>query len=179
MTLKPYHQVLNLCVIAWQAIVAVAPVPNNASTRTDTETGKPQPPEGRSAMEVEADLVQQSHDDEAGSVSTAKCGAFAAESVVRGLVRCLCGVVVGRWKQTAKARKKAWVLHAMEAVHALVRTLEVGLLLVLAWHRRRTRVVRGGLAWCFGPILLWRNLERFCGWLISSLTSLLQLDGRQ
>ncbi|CAM9884029.1 unnamed protein product, partial [Ectocarpus sp. 12 AP-2014] len=117
-------RVLNLCVIAWQAIAAVGPVPNNASTRTDTETRKPLPPEGRSAMEIEADLVQQSHDDEAGSISTAECGAFAAESVVRGLVRCLCGVVVGRWKQTAKARKKAWVLHAMEAVHALVRTLE-------------------------------------------------------
>ncbi|CAM9213321.1 unnamed protein product, partial [Ectocarpus sp. 13 AM-2016] len=117
-------RVLNLCVIAWQAIAAVAPVANNASTRTDTETGKPQPSEGRSAMEVEADLVQQSHDDEAGGVSTADFGSFAAESVVRGLVRCLCGVVVGRWKQTVKARKKAWVLHAMEAVHALVRTLE-------------------------------------------------------
>lgn len=90
-------------------------------------------------MEVETDLVQKSHDDEAGSVSTANCGAFAAESAVRGLVRCLCGVVVGRWKQTAKARKKAWVLHAMEAVHALVRTLEVGLLLVLAWHLRRKK----------------------------------------
>ncbi|CAN0470882.1 unnamed protein product, partial [Ectocarpus sp. 12 AP-2014] len=75
-------------------------------------------------MEVEADLVQQSHDNEAGGVSTADFGSFAAESVVRGLVRCLCGVVVGRWKQTVKARKKVWVLHAMEAVHALVRTLE-------------------------------------------------------
>lgn len=55
--------------------------------------------------------------------------AFAADPL-RDLVRCLCGVVVGRWKQLSsvagKAPKKVWVLHAMEAVHALVRTLEVG-----------------------------------------------------
>lgn len=44
------------------------------------------------------------------------------------LVRCLCGVLMGRWKQASSkggAPKKAWVLHAMEAVRALTRTLEV------------------------------------------------------
>ena len=67
-------------------------------------------------------------DSSARATSSTASDAFAADPL-RGLVRCLCGVVVGRWKQaastTAKAPKKVWVLHAMEAVHALVRTLEV------------------------------------------------------
>lgn len=61
--------------------------------------------------------------------SVSSCDGFTVDAL-RDLVRCLCGVVVGRWKQaftsTAKAPKKVWVVHAMEAVHALVRTLEVG-----------------------------------------------------
>lgn len=59
---------------------------------------------------------------------------------LKALVRCLCGVVIGRWKQASsngRAPKKAWVLHAMEGVLALVRALQVS-----GVTRRETR--RGG-----------------------------------
>lgn len=75
-----------------------------------------------------------------GRTSSTTSDAFAADAS-RGLVRCLCGVVMGRWKQasstTAKVPKKVWVLHAMEAVHALVRTLEVSYIRPLVYRRRR------------------------------------------
>ena len=47
---------------------------------------------------------------------------------LRVLVRCLCGVVVGRWKEASsigKSPKKAWVSYVMEAVHALTLAIEV------------------------------------------------------
>lgn len=56
-------------------------------------------------------------------------GEASAADPFRALVRCLCGVVAGRWKQVAdadgRALKKGLVPHAMEAVHALTRALEV------------------------------------------------------
>lgn len=47
---------------------------------------------------------------------------------LRALVRCLCGVVVRRWKEASsagKSPKKVWVSHVMEAVLALTRAIEV------------------------------------------------------
>lgn len=149
----PRLQVLNLCVIAWQAIAAVAPAPAPAPASSlapnKDETVKDFH-QGENAMDVDADAAgaganssgeaeaqrpSRGGDDTAETNSGGRAtsfterGAFATDPL-RGLVRCLCGVVVGRWKQaastTAKAPKKVWVLHAMEAVHALVRTLEVG-----------------------------------------------------
>lgn len=86
----------------------------------------------------DTEMQRQSRDNDSVAVESAGSGGrirsttgdACATDPLRDLVRCLCGVVVGRWKQassvTGKAPKKVWVLHAMEAVHALVRTLEVG-----------------------------------------------------
>lgn len=148
---------LNLCVIAWQAVVAVAPAPgsdppqpNNdgkeAGLRPGPEamdvvddaeagaasSGEPEarrsPGEGGGA--VESGCIGGVNGSGSGRRSSAVRDGFG-DDALRDLVRCLCGVVVGRWNQsastTAKAPKKVWVLHAMEAVHALVRTLEVSL----------------------------------------------------
>lgn len=134
--------------IGWQAIAAVAPVPKNGALSNNAEMATPLP-EGQRALDTvteagaddgsagEVEVQRQSRDDGvaaeiAGSGRRRRSitgDAFAADAL-RDLVRCLCGVVVGRWKQassvTGKAPKKVWVLHAMEAVHALIRTLEVG-----------------------------------------------------
>lgn len=161
------HQVLNLCVIAWQAIAAVSSAPeiSPASNTDEIVKGLPQ---GQSAMDVDveaaaagtgsaggAEVQRPSRGGDAaesgsgesgdsdGRASSTASDAFATDPL-RSLVRCLCGVVVGRWKQaasiTAKAPKKIWVLHAVEAVHALVRTLEVG-----RYASRRAEGVRWGL----------------------------------
>lgn len=56
------------------------------------------------------------------------------DNPLRALVRCLCGVVVRRWKEASSARKppkKVWVSHVMEAVLALTRAIEVSTLTVL------------------------------------------------
>lgn len=50
---------------------------------------------------------------------------------VKALVQCLCGVVTSRWRQASSLEgtrmpQKAWMLHAMEAVHALTGILQVG-----------------------------------------------------
>lgn len=81
---------------------------------------------------------------------------------LRDLFRCLCGVVVGRWKQASlaeRARKKAWTLHAVEAVNALIRTLEVGRLIMTRIELRRERwALRAGF------FVLWKlgRWFRFC-----------------
>lgn len=158
----PLHtrtKVLNLCVIAWQAIAAVVSPPDNGPVlntaervnsvqeKKDAETGSSE--EGANDHQPRGTKVQGSlngdgksgsrdhvaedavllRDSGGGKTSVSNCDASTVDAL-RDLVRCLCGVVVGRWKQasttTAKAPKKVWVVHAMEAVHALVRTLEVG-----------------------------------------------------
>lgn len=73
-------------------------------------------------------------DGEGGAASGVGGGGHADEDACaadpfRALVRCLCGVVTARWKQAGeadgRALKKGVVLHAMEAVYALTRALEV------------------------------------------------------
>lgn len=67
----------------------------------------------------------------ASGATRTDCGSSVVDAFadpLKALVRCLCGVVIGRWRQassTGRAPKKAWVLHAMEGVLALVRALQV------------------------------------------------------
>lgn len=143
-------QVLSLCVIAWQAIVAVVPASKNGAMSNNAEM-KSSLPEGQRAIGTvddtragddgaagETEVQRQARDGGVVAAESASSGGrrrsitgdeFAGDAL-RDLVRCLCGVIVGRWKQassvTGRAPKKVWVLHAMEAAHALVRTLEVG-----------------------------------------------------
>ncbi|CAM9141767.1 unnamed protein product [Scytosiphon promiscuus] len=139
-------RVLNLCVIAWQAIATVvsarddgpaqntAERVNSAQARRDAGVASVGE-EGASYCRSGETKTPGSSNGDGGNDgkdhvqedTVSRCDAFAVDAL-RDLVRCLCGVVVGRWKQasttTAKAPKKVWVVHAMEAVHALVRTLE-------------------------------------------------------
>ena len=181
-------KVLNLCICAWQAIVAVAPpvpvqfaaltlapppegnvripppapLPSlaNAGSNTNDATlsadaGMEAPRSAQDAMEVEAigrddrggpsapsDEIQGlpsvtvsvtvNGGVDVGSASSGRGGVSSASDAfadpLKALVRCLCGVVTGRWRQassTGRAPKKAWVLHAMEGVLALIRALQV------------------------------------------------------
>lgn len=75
-----------------------------------------------------------------GGVGSVEDDAFA--DPLKALVRCLCGVVIGRWRQASSAGrvpKKAWVLHAMEGVLALVRALQVSDLTRREMRRRGKR----------------------------------------
>ena len=71
------------------------------------------------------------NDDSVSGAVRKGCGSSVVDAFADPLkahVRCLCGVVIGRWRQassTGRAPKKAWVLHAMEGVLALVRALQV------------------------------------------------------
>lgn len=86
------------------------------------------------------------NDGSASGAMRKGCGSSVVDAFadpLKALVRCLCGVVIGRWRQASsngRAPKKAWVLHAKEGVLALIRALQVSDL-----TRRKTR--RGMKDW--------------------------------
>lgn len=113
-------QVLDLSVRAWHAIIAVTP-----------PVATPRP---HLTMEVEEVELEPTACKSFAPFSEAEGCAMKADPFddpANALVRCLCGIVTGRWKQAASALKggstpkKAWDLHAVEAIHFLTGMVKV------------------------------------------------------